>query len=131
MTHKQVFIINSDLKMSCGKMAVQVAHGEVLYMELISERLIDNCIDNCIKKHYDWRESTQKDPIGLMKKIVLKATKKQTDEIVAELCFRKIWCSVIYDKGLTQVPNNSLTCLIVEPLIEEQCTELFGHLKLL
>ena len=31
MALKQVFIINSDLKMGKGKIAVQVAHGEVIY----------------------------------------------------------------------------------------------------
>ena len=120
MTLKQVFIINSDLKMGKGKIAVQVAHGEVFYMELAFDE------GNLRPENYNsWRN----DDDELMKKVVLKATEDQIHEIVGELCFQKIWCSVVHDRGLTQVPEDSLTCLVVEPLPEEQCDKLFENLK--
>jgi len=122
MTIKQVFIINQDLKMGKGKIAVQVAHGEVLYMEqAFDEGYLHP------ENYISWR----KDDDELMKKVVLKATENQIDEIIEELCFQKIWCSVVYDRGLTQIPEDSLTCVVVEPLLEEQCDKLFGNLKLL
>lgn len=135
MLYKQVFIINQDLKMGKGKIAVQVAHGEVYYMSEIAggnmEKQLfgDICehTDKMIKNYWEWI----KDDNNLMKKVVLKASQEQMDEIVEDLCFQKIWCSVVYDRGLTQIPEDSLTCVVVEPLLEEQCNKLFGSLKLL
>ena len=107
---KQVFIIDKDLKMGKGKIAAQVAHGEVFYIESIPPRSApcnDNCniceIGDCNRgKYLAWRY----DHDECMKKNVLKAT---SDEI---------------DVG-------SRTVVVVEPLGEELCDELFGHLKLL
>jgi len=86
---KQVFIINNDLKMGKGKIAVQVAHGEVEYMNMLLG--IHNRSHQKFKSYYKWT----------------------------------------YDMGLTQIPKNSVTCLVVEPLEEEQCDKLFRHFKLL
>lgn len=122
MTLKQVFIINQDLKMGKGKIAVQIAHGEVYFMELAFDEGY---------LHPERYESWRNDDDELMKKVVLKATEDQLHEIVAELCFQKIWCSTVYDHGLTQIPEDSFTCIVVEPLLEEQCDKLFGNLKLL
>jgi len=127
MTYKQVFIVNSYLKMGRGKIAVQVAHGEVYYIEEVLESIFEGetltKYDNYIKWRYDEN--------GLMKKVVLKATEKEMDLILMELAIKEIAVFAVYDRGLTQVAPNSFTCICVEPLPEEQCTELFGHLKLL
>ena len=66
-----------------------------------------------------------------MKKIVFKVTEREIREFDTELGLKGIWHSTIHDMGLTQVPENSLTGMIVEPLPERTCTELFGDLKLL
>ena len=42
-----------------------------------------------------------------------------------------IWSFPIYDMGLTQVPEKSFTCLVVEPYDEYSLNALFGDLKLL
>jgi len=119
---KQVFLINQDLKMRKGKIAVQVAHGEVFYMyEKFTTHQYGSMHDNYIK----WMKD------GIMKKVVLKATEQEIRDIVIQLRRKDIWERVVVDMGLTQVEPNSLTCLVVEPLPEEQCNELFGHLKLL
>lgn len=127
MTYKQVFIINQDLNMSKGKIAVQVAHGEVYYIEEVLETIFENetltKYDNYVKWRYDENE--------LMKKVVLKGNEKEMNSILSELAIKKIAVFSVHDKGLTQVAPNSFTCVCVEPLLEEQCTELFGHLKLL
>lgn len=127
MTYKQVFIINSDLDMSKGKIAVQVAHGEVYYIEEILESLFETDTiakyDNYTKWRYEENE--------LMKKVVLKTTEKEMTELMLKLKENKIWSHIVIDMGLTQIPKGSLTCLVVEPLTEEQCSQLFGHLKLL
>ncbi len=127
MTYKQVFIINQDINMSKGKIAVQVAHGEVYYIEEVMESMFEDetliKYDNYIKWRYDENE--------LMKKVILKATEKEMDLILMELAIEEIAVFAVYDRDLTQVAPNSFTCICVEPLLEEQCTKLFGHLKLL
>lgn len=131
---KQVFLINKDLKMSSGKIAVQVAHGEVIYMEKVMlEYRYTNIKSSCdfMSRYYGWRAETEEDPIGMQKKIVLKSTESEMKDIFMRLHTLGIWSYLIFDKGLTQVAPNSLTCLVVEPLEEERCNELFGDLKLL
>lgn len=130
MSLKQVFIINSDFSMGKGKIAVQVAHGEVLYMEAVNDAVFPPDAQPNYENYIDWRKFDIK-PIGLMKKIVLKATEKEIHKITHDLSIRKIWYNIIHDHGLTQVPENSLTCVVIEPLSEDQCAELFGYLKLL
>lgn len=143
MTLKQIFIVNTDLKMRKGKLAVQVAHGEVLYMaEVASASMekqlfgdIEVCIEGMIEKYWDWVKD------GLMKKIVLKATQEEMLGLIDIMSSNqtkldrskeiKIWFKVVTDKGLTQVPVDSMTCIVVEPLDEEMADHYFGYLKLL
>jgi len=124
MTLKQVFVINQDLKMGKGKIAVQVAHGEVFYMVKLRTRNCDICMD---ERYHDWLI----DEDCLMKKVVLKGSKYILCDLYEQLTLKNIWCKLVYDRGLTQVPENSFTCLVVEPLEEEMCDKYFAHLKLL
>jgi len=126
---KQVFIVNKDLKMGTGKIAVQVAHGEVLYMESLPNSM--DYPDTRLDRYGGWRSDTPEDPIGMMKKVVLKASENEIRDIFMKLRTLNIWCFLIHDKGFTQVVPNSLTCLVVEPLDEGNCDAFFGHLKLL
>ena len=119
---KQTFLINTDLKMRKGKIAVQVAHGEVFYMmERYSGHQYGKLYDNFI----NWTKD------GLMKKAVLKVTEKELHDFTYDLKNKNIWTHPVFDSGLTQIPQDSFTCLVIEPLPEEQCQQLFGHLKLL
>ena len=132
---KQVFIIDKDLKMGKGKIAAQVAHGEVFYIESIPPKSApcnDNCniceIGDCSRgKYLAWRY----DHDECMKKIVLKATSDEIDTIVKILCGKDIRVWGVIDAGFTQIDVGSRTVVVVEPLGEELCDELFGHLKLL
>jgi len=142
MTLKQVFIVNSDLKMNKNKIAVQVAHGEVNYMARFlsdyMEREIFNDIKgeinetNMIKQYFDWVKD------GLMKKVVLKATQEEMLVLIGTIklfneCISKnsIWFDIVFDKGLTQVPVDSMTCIVFEPLDEQMADHYFKHYKLL
>jgi peptidyl-tRNA hydrolase len=53
------------------------------------------------------------------------------NDYIIRLKTQGIWACFVYDKGLTQVAPDSLTCLVIEPLEESMCDELFGDLKLL
>ena len=119
---KQVFVINQDLKMRKGKIAVQVAHGEVFYME---EKFTGHYYGPMYDNYIDWIKDYT------MKKVVLKATETEIRDIVIQLRRLNIWEHAVVDMGLTQVKPNSFTGVVVEPLQEEKCDKLFGHLKLL
>ncbi len=129
MVFKQVFIINSDLGMGKGKMVGQAAHAEVYYMEELLFYLEGKAPENerLFERFIKWREEDH----GLMKKIVLKAGQIEIQKILCELAVMEIEVFAVYDRGLTQIPEGSFTCIIVEPLEEERCDKLFVHLKLL
>lgn len=129
MTYKQVFIVNSDLGMGKGKIAGQVAHAVVYYMEEFLLYLQGRAPENekLFERFIAWREEEH----GLMKKIVLKATEEEMKKILCELAVKGIEKFAVYDRGLTQIADGSFTCIIVEPLEEKICDELFRHLKLL
>lgn len=129
MELKQIFVINSDLKMGKGKIVGQAAHAVVYYMEEILLYIEGKAPENkrLFERFVAWREEDH----GLMKKVVLKATQAEMQKILCELAIRGIEKFAVYDRGLTQIPEGSFTCIIVEPLEEEKCDELFGRLKLL
>lgn len=131
---KQIYLINTNLKMDKGKIAVQVAHGTTIYMDRILKHIIQHHAksDDVYVRYNMWRANTEEDNIGMMKKIVLKSTEQEIRDISLKLDRHNIWNCLIFDKGLTQVSENSLTCLVVEPLEEESlCNVLFGNLKLI
>ena len=87
--------------------------------------LSPDCNKEMLSRYVDWK--TKEDQ--LMKKIVLKATEKELKDFIWKL--KDVWTCLIFDKGLTQIPENSFTSIIIEPLEEEKCNEFFKHLKLL
>lgn len=120
MSLKQVYIINDDLKMGKGKIAVQVAHGAIHYMSYLNAPYSGGHTE-----YMEWSKD------GVMKKIVLKATEGEMWHIIDCLNKELIWFYGVEDLGLTQVPAGSLTCIVVEPLPEETTKRLFGAYKLL
>ena len=117
---RQVFVINKELGMGKGKIAVQAAHGEVFYMNYLAQPHSSGHTE-----FFAWMKD------GAMKKVVLKATLEEMRCLAEALDARTIWYHIVYDLGLTQIPANSATCLVVEPLDEALTSELFGHLTLL
>jgi len=129
MVYKQAYIVNSDLGMGKGKIAGQVAHAAIYYMEellLYAEGLSPEN-KGLFERFVAWR----KEEHGMMKKIVLKATEDEMKKILCDLTVKGIEKFAVYDRGMTQIKENSFTCIVVEPLPEEMADELFGHLKLL
>ena len=125
MTLKQTFMINSDLGMSKGKIPIQVAHGEVFYVETVKANNPENT--EMYERYLEWRYGDNE----LMKKVAIKATEHEMNQMAVILEDKGIWVHKVYDRGLTQVPQDSFTCLVVEPISEEQHKELFGDFKLL
>jgi peptidyl-tRNA hydrolase, PTH2 family len=129
MVLKQIFILNSDLKMGKGKLVGQAAHAIVYYMDEILLYVEGKAPGNkeLFERFVTWR----KEDNGLMKKIVFKASEEEMNRVLCELAVRGIEKFAVHDRGLTQIPEGSFTCIVVEPLEEGKCDELFRHLKLL
>jgi PTH2 family peptidyl-tRNA hydrolase len=108
---KVYIIVNTDLKMSVGKIAGQVGHAV--------SKLIRACGNS--KRMKEW--FTNNEP-----KIVLKANEKTLNSLKNEL---KTKVYEIYDCGLTQIKENSLTVAITEPFTEEEIPDIIKKLKLL
>ena len=116
----QTFLVNTNLKMRKGKIAVQVAHGETLYMSDVYSPL-----------HEDIKERNGVWMDGGMHKVVFKSTEKEMIETMRILNNLNTNYYVVRDFGLTQVPKNSFTVLAIEPLEKQSHQVIFGHLKLL
>lgn len=124
---RQVIVINSDLKMSRGKIAVSAAHGTTLYMRSIEKVFLSDEIDGD-EEYLNSYESWMSD--GTMMKIAFKASEQEMIEILEEWNYGYRLFQV-RDFGFTQVPSNSLTCIASEPISKEESDKIFGHLKLL
>ena len=114
---KQVIAVRTDLKMSKGKTAVQVAHGSIsAYLKT--------------KKRYpDWADKWVEEG---QKKITVKVkTQEELYELVELVRKQDIPYAVINDAGLTQLPPGTTTVLGIGPSREEIIDKICGNLPLL
>ena len=113
---KMIIAIRSDIKLSPGKMAAQVAHAAV------------NCAFSA-KKNYKkffsgWYDEGQK-------KVVVKVSgMKELRELQFQAREAGLPNSLIADAGHTQLPPGTITCLGIGPGPEEAIDKITGHLKL-
>ncbi len=114
---KLVVVVRTDLGLSKGKLAVQVAHASVnCAMQAYTKR----------RKVYDvWYRGGQK-------KIVAKVPgMRELLEIKSMAEAKGLITSLVTDAGLTQVPPGTTTCLGVGPAGSGEVDPLTGHLGLL
>jgi PTH2 family peptidyl-tRNA hydrolase len=114
---KQVIIVRTDIDMSKGKMAAQVAHASLTsYLEVIKEH--KDIADKWIKAGE--------------KKIVLKV---ETEDILKRLFeafrYKGIPCALITDAGLTEIPPGTKTALGIGPWTSTEIDKFTSTLKLL
>ncbi len=115
--YKLVVAVRTDLRLSPGKMAVQVAHAAVSCSLLSREKN---------RKVFDaWFAEGQK-------KVVVKV------KSLEELFFlrdaaraRGLTSSVIADAGLTEIPAGTVTCLGIGPAKESDIDPVTGELALM
>ena len=115
--YKQVIIVRTDIKMSKGKTAVQVAHAAV------------TATDVARKEYMNWfkawlREGQCKVAVKVDSEDDLLALKEKVKAL-------KLPYALIVDRGLTEVPPGTTTCLGVGPAPAEIIDKLTGNLSLL
>jgi PTH2 family peptidyl-tRNA hydrolase len=113
MDYKQCLIVRNDLKISCGKLCVQVSHAS-LDSYLISNRIIRRA----------WHNEGQK-------KVILEVNSEQELlDLAKKAQSRALECALIYDLGLTELKPNTLTCMGLEINENEVINEITGELNL-
>jgi PTH2 family peptidyl-tRNA hydrolase len=111
---KQAIIVRKDLKMSCGKIAGQVAHASVRAL-----------INSSEKNEAYWFEEGET-------KIVLKVYSEDELKIIATECFAEnIPYALVQDLGKTQIPEGTLTAIGIGPTDDEIIDDITQGLKLL
>lgn len=111
--YKQCIIIRNDLKLSKGKLAVQVAHAAVSALEYADKSIVNK-----------WKKEGQK-------KIVLKVdTLQDLFDLEEEARKKNLPTALIADKGLTEIPPGTITVLGIGPAPSLEIDKITGHLKL-
>lgn len=115
--YKQAIIVRTDLKMGRGKIAVQVAHASILAAE-----------EARVQKpqwHRAWMESG-------MAKIALKVSSLEELKMLEdEARENDLPVASVEDRGLTQIPPGTTTCLAIGPAPAQRVDSITGRLKLL
>ena len=113
---KLVIVVRTDLGLTKGKMAVQVAHASV------------NC---AMQAHSKSRKVYDEWYRGGQKKIVAKvASERELLELKSMAEARGLIRSLVTDAGLTQVPPGTTTCLGIGPAGSKKIDPLTGDLGL-
>lgn len=117
--YKQSIIVRSDLRMSRGKLAVQVAHASVDAVLRALER-------------DEWRRWVNKWVSQGMKKVVVKVSNLEKLLELYEKCKKlDIPCSLIIDAGRTELEPGTATSVGVGPAPSRLIDRVTGDLPLL
>jgi peptidyl-tRNA hydrolase, PTH2 family len=112
--YKQAILVRTDLKMSKGKLAAQVAHASV-----------EAVLNSSKLKVTPWKN------IG-MKKIILKVEdQKELIKYQRLAKNEKLVASLIKDAGRTELKPGTITCLGIGPDKEDKIDKITSKLKIL
>ena len=115
--YKQVIVFYSDLKLSKGKTAVQAGHAAVSAAEEARRHRR--------KWWEDWIDEGQR-------KVAVKVrTEKELLELEEQAKEFALPLALIVDRGLTEIPPNTITCLGIGPAPSEKVDKITGRLPLL
>ncbi|MFB3763983.1 MAG: peptidyl-tRNA hydrolase Pth2 [Methanotrichaceae archaeon] len=117
MEFKQCIVIRDDLKLSPGKLAVQVAHAAVLALESAS-KFDKSAVSS-------WKAEGQK-------KVVLRVPGVQDlYKLKVDAERAGIPSAIVVDAGLTEIPPGTVTALGIGPAPNKQMDKVTGKLRLL
>ncbi|MEM1994585.1 MAG: peptidyl-tRNA hydrolase Pth2 [Nitrososphaerales archaeon] len=115
--YKQAIVVRTDLKMGKGKIAVQAAHASILAAE--EARLQKP------QWHRAWLDSGMaKIALKIPSLTELKMLEKEAKE-------NDLPVATVEDRGLTQIPPGTITCLAIGPAPAQKVDSITGRLKLL
>jgi PTH2 family peptidyl-tRNA hydrolase len=116
MEFKQCIVVREDLKLSAGKLAVQVAHAAVMAVER-AEKMDKSIVS-------DWKKEGQK-------KVILKVAGVPDLFRVREDADRAgIPSAIVADAGLTEIPAGTITALGLGPAPNKMMDKVTGKLRL-
>ena len=115
--YKQVIIIRNDLRMSRGKMAAQAGHAAV------------SATEQARKKWSGWWKAWIAE--GQCKIAVRAESEQELLELERKAKRSKLPTALILDRGLTELPPSTITCLGIGPAPSPKIDAITGQLPLL
>jgi PTH2 family peptidyl-tRNA hydrolase len=115
--YKQVIVFRSDLKLSKGKIAAQAGHGAV------------SAAEEARKHNREWWKAWMDE--GQCKIVVKVKNEEELLTLEKQAKNLTLPCALIIDRGLTEVPPGTITCLGIGPAPSEIIDKLTGKLSLL
>lgn len=115
--YKQVIVFRSDLKLSKGKAAVQAGHAAV------------SAAEEARKHRREWFQAWFDE--GQRKIAVKVKNEKEMRELEMQAKELGLSCALIVDRGLTEIPPGTVTCLGIGPAPTEKVDKITGRLRLL
>ena len=114
--YKQVIVLRVDLEMSEGKIAAQAGHAAV------------SSAEDARKKKPDWWRAWMRE--GQCKIAVKAHSDQELLELERKAKRLKLPTALITDRGLTELPPGSITCLGIGPAPSSQVDRITGALAL-
>lgn len=115
--YKQVVVFRSDLEMSKGKIAAQAGHAAV------------SAAEEARKHCKEWWKAWIKE--GQCKIAVKVESEKELLDLEKQAKELALPCALIMDRGLTEIPPGTITCLGIGPAPAEKIDKITGMLPLL
>ncbi|MGA3191054.1 MAG: peptidyl-tRNA hydrolase Pth2 [Candidatus Bathyarchaeia archaeon] len=115
--YKQVIVFRSDLKLSRGKTAAQAGHAAV------------SAAEQARKHRSKWFEGWLEE--GQCKIAVKVKNEKEMAKLEMQAKESDLPCALIVDRGLTEIPAGTVTCLGIGPAPVEKINRITGALRLL
>ncbi|MFW9918669.1 MAG: peptidyl-tRNA hydrolase Pth2 [Candidatus Thorarchaeota archaeon] len=116
-SYKQVIAVRTDLGMSKGKMAVQVAHGAVGAAERAR-----------VSSQDIWRSWLRE---GQKKVAVKVQSEEELLQLMREAIAHRLPYSLIRDAGMTELPPGTMTVIGIGPAKSDDVDKVTANLKLL
>lgn len=114
---KQVIAVRTDLRMGKGKLAAQVGHAAV------------SAAEEARRRHPEWLEAWLRE--GQCKVAVKVRSLPDLLSLQKKASHMRLPYSLIMDRGLTQLPPDTVTCLGIGPAPSVQVDRITGNLPLL